>query len=134
MSAYVVDNSVWWKARKFAGIASRLREVATRDLILTCPPQVLEYCFSARNAAEHDELMSDMQLFFPADVHPSGRDVLRVQSALWKGGYVRGAGAIDTAIASYAIANDAIVLSADRDYEHIAAVVPEFRLEYLPER
>ncbi|MBT1544035.1 PIN domain-containing protein [Curtobacterium aurantiacum] len=134
MSAYIVDNSVWWKARRFPGIAGRLRTVSTQDLILTCPPQVLEYCFSARDPAEHSELQQDMAVFFPADEHPTKDDALAIQTALWNGGYVRGAGTIDTLIAAYAIANDAIVLAADHDYDHIAAVVPEFLHEYLPEQ
>jgi len=32
-----------------------------------------------------------------------------------------------------AIANEAIVLTADRDHDHIAAAVPDFRHEFLPE-
>ncbi len=134
MSVYIVDNSVWWKARCFPEMAARLRSIATQDLILTCPPQVLEYCFSARDAAEHAELTLAMDVFFPADVHPSKDDVLAVQGALWNGGYVRGAGTVDTLIAAYAIANDAIVLAAGHDHDHIAAVVPGFRHEYLAER
>ncbi|WP_144753961.1 DUF5615 family PIN-like protein [Curtobacterium pusillum] len=134
MSAYIIDNSVWWKAGRHPAIAERLRVVSTQDLVLTCPPQVVEYCFSARDAAEHAEYVLDMEVFFPAEEHPSETDVLALQSALWNGGYVRGVGAVDSLIAAYAIANEAIVLTADRDYDHIAAVVPGFRHEYLPEQ
>lgn len=133
MSAYIVDNSVWWKAGRSPRIAARLRAISTRDLILTCPPQVLEYCFSARTAAEHVEFQADMALYLSAEEHPTTDDVLAVQAALWAGGYVRGAGVTDTQIAAYAIANDATVLAADQDFEHIAAVVPRFRHEYVPE-
>lgn len=41
---------------------------------------------------------------------------------LWNAGFVRGTGAVDILIAAYAIANDATILSADRDVDHIAAV------------
>jgi predicted nucleic acid-binding protein len=133
VSAYIVDNSVWWKAGRFPGIAARLREISTQDLILTCPPQVLEYCFSARTAAEHVEFHADMALYLSAEEHPDTAAVLAVHEALWSGGYVRGAGVTDTHIAAYAIANNAIVLAADTDFSHIAAVVPGFRHEYLPE-
>jgi predicted nucleic acid-binding protein len=134
VSAYIVDNSVWWKAARRPAIAARLRVVSTQDLILTCPPQVLEYCFSARDADEHAAFRRDMEVFFPAEEHPSEVDVLDLQAALWNGGYVRGAGAVDVLIAAYAIANEAIVLTADHDYDHIAEVVPDFRHEYLPEQ
>ncbi|MFJ7288533.1 VapC toxin family PIN domain ribonuclease [Curtobacterium sp. NPDC098951] len=108
--------------------------MSTQDLILTCPPQVLEYCFSARDADEHAAFRRDMEVFFPAEEHPSEVDVLDLQAALWNGGYVRGAGAVDVLIAAYAIANEAIVLTADHDYDHIAEVVPDLRHEYLPEQ
>lgn len=133
MSAFIVDNSVWWKAGRHPGIASRLRVVSTQDLILTCPPQVLEYSSSARDAAEHAEFCRDMEVFFPAEEHPGQSDVLAIQRALWASGFVRGAGSMDTLIAAYAIANEAIVLTADRDHDHIAAAVPDFRHEFLPE-
>jgi hypothetical protein len=133
VSAYIVDNSVWWKASRCPGIASRLREIATQDLILTCPPQVLEYCFSARTADEHTAFQQDMAGFLPAEEHPEDSDVLAVQEALWRGGFVRGAGVVDTHVAAYAIVNDAILLTADRDHENIAAVVDTFRHEYLVE-
>ena len=133
MSAYIIDNSVWWKAGRFPRIAERLREISTQDLILTCPPQVLEYCFSARTAAEHVKFRADMDLYLSAEEHPGTADVLAVQEALWSGGYVRGAGVTDTHIAAYGIANNAIVLAADTDFSHIAAVVPDLRHEYLPE-
>lgn len=134
MSAYIVDNSVWWKAPSFPGIATRLHTVSTQDLILTCPPQVLEYCHSAQSPAEHDVFRQNLAEFFAADQHPDNNDVLSIQSALWNGGYFRGAGAFDILIAAYAIVNDAIVLTADHDYDHIAAVVPELKHEYVPER
>jgi predicted nucleic acid-binding protein len=134
VSAYIVDNSVWWKASRFPGIADRLRSIATQDLIVTCPPQVLEYCWSARTPAEHDAYRQDLAAFMAADQHPDDAEVLRIQAALWSAGFVRGAGVVDVLIAAYALANDAVVLCADRDYDDVAAVVPGFRHEYLPER
>ncbi|UBQ02022.1 PIN domain-containing protein [Curtobacterium sp. TXMA1] len=133
MSAYIVDNSVWWKAGRCPSIAARLRVVATQDLILTCPPQVLEYCSSARVSAEHAALAEDMAAFLPADVVPAVDAALEIQQSLWHRGYVRGAGVVDVLVAAYAVTNDAVVLTADHDYDHIAAVMPRFRHEYLPE-
>lgn len=56
--------------------------------------------------------------------------MLGIQSALWNSGHVRGAGAVDILIAGYAIANGATVLSADHDYDYIAAVT-ELNHEYV---
>ena len=133
MTAYIVDNSVWWSAGRSSAIATRLRQVATRDLILTCPPQVLEYCFSAETPADHDEYRTDMLQYLPAEEHPDEDMSLEIQSALWQGGFVRGAGPVDVLIAAYAIVNDATVLTTDHDFDHIAAVVPDFRHEYVPQ-
>ncbi|MGV0738965.1 hypothetical protein ABQF35_19745 [Mycobacterium syngnathidarum] len=49
--------------------------------------------------------------------------MIDVQSALRNAGLVRAAGSLDTLIAGYAIVNDATVLAADCDFEHIASVV-----------
>jgi predicted nucleic acid-binding protein len=131
MAAYIVDNSVWWKAGRHAEIADRLRQVATQHLILTCPPQVLEYCFSAEDPDHYEALRADMELFHSAEHHPEAAEVLVLQQMLWDGGRKRAAGALDTLIAAYAIANDAIVLTADRDFLHLAAVESDLRVEYV---
>ncbi len=134
MTIYLVDNSVWQKAARSPAIAKRMRELPPQHLVMTCPPQVLEYCYSARNAAEFRELRDDMARFIPADHHPDEHDVLDLQQALWEKGLRRAAAAFDCLIAAYAMANDAIVLHSDRDFACIAeAVGPAFRQEYVPE-
>ncbi|MFT4234148.1 MAG: hypothetical protein QM607_03995 [Microbacterium sp.] len=56
MTTYIVDNSVWQRVEGSDAIAARLRSVATNHLILTCPPQVLEYCHSAQNPSDYAEM------------------------------------------------------------------------------
>ena len=51
-----------------------------------------------------------------------GKALLRRSGALWNSGLVRAAGSLDILIAGYAIANDATVLAADHDFDHIAKV------------
>ena len=133
MTDYIVDNSAW--ARFAAGdpgvvVALRRIERAPADLIVTCPPQVLEICHSARTPAEHDVLRETLDLFFPVEHHPGEPEVLALQSALWKAGMVRAAGPRDLHIAAYALANRATVLTCDHDFEHIAAV-SELDVEYI---
>jgi predicted nucleic acid-binding protein len=100
---------------------------------MTCPPQVLEYCHSARTGPDHQGHRDDMDAFLEASEHPDVQDVTSIQNALWNNGHVRGAGPIDVHIAAYAVRNGATVLSSDRDYDHIADAVADFRHEYLPE-
>jgi predicted nucleic acid-binding protein len=121
MTTFLVDNSIWQKAGRSAPIAERLRELSSSHLIITCPPQVLEYCHSARSPAEYAELRAEMEAFLPAWEHPAVEIVLNVQEALWASGRVRAAAAIDCLIAAYALANDAVVLNSDHDFGHIEA-------------
>ena len=133
MTDYLVDNSVWARlATGDPGITARLRRIerAPADLFVTCPPQVLEFCHSARTPEEHVRYREQISLGFPLDHAPDESLVLDIQSALWNSGLVRAAGSLDLLIAGYAIENDATVLAADRDFDHIATVT-DLRHEYV---
>jgi predicted nucleic acid-binding protein len=133
VTTYLVDNSIWQKAGRSASIAGRLRAVSPQHLIITCPPQVLEYCHSARNAEEYSELRAEMDALLPAFSHPSAHDALEIQEALWRNGMVRAAGAFDCLIAAYAVANDAVILNSDLDFGYIEiATGGMVRQEYVP--
>ena len=132
MTTYLVDNSVWQKASSSPAIAQRLRDISPQHLIITCPPQVLEYCHSARFAEEYAELREDMGELLPAWEHPSEADALNVQQALWDSGLMRAAGAMDVLIAAYALVNDAVILNSDRDFSFIQrATRGTVRQEYI---
>lgn len=134
MTTYLVDNSIWQKAGRSQAIAQRLMEISPQHLIITCPPQVLEYCHSARSLEEYAELREDMDELLAAWVHPSEDDALYIQQALWDSGMLRAAGAFDCLIAAYAVANDAVVLNSDQDFRYIeAATSGAVRQEYVAE-
>ncbi|PRY60337.1 hypothetical protein BCF74_107123 [Knoellia remsis] len=134
MTDYLVDNSVW--ARAIAGdegMVGRLRSIerSPADLFVTCPPQVLEFCHSARTPQEFDLYRERISLGFPLERAPEESLVLDIQGALRSAGLVRAAGPQDILIAGYAIVNDATVLAADRDFDHIARVC-DLQQEYVP--
>lgn len=132
MTTYLVDNSIWQQAGRSARIAQRLRDLSPIHLIITCPPQVLEYCHSARSPEEHEELREDMDELLPAWVHPEHDVAIDIQRRLWESGRVRAAGPVDCLIAAYALANDAVILNSDRDFGHIeAATEGAVRQEYV---
>ncbi|GAA1447537.1 PIN domain-containing protein [Leifsonia poae] len=134
MTTYLVDNSIWQKASRSERIAQRLTEISPKHLIITCPPQVLEYCHSARSADEYAELRRDMDDLLPALVHPSEQDALEIQEALWARGMMRSAGAFDCLIAAFAVVNDAVLLNSDRDFGYIeSATGGAVKQEYVPE-
>ncbi|MCJ1707832.1 PIN domain-containing protein [Microbacterium sp. VKM Ac-2923] len=125
MTDYLVDNSIWARlASGDAAIRTRLERIvrSPADLFVTCPPQVLEFCHSARTPQEHEHYRERISLGFPLERAPDEALAVGIQSALWNAGLVRAAGAVDILIAAYAIANDATILSADHDFDHIAAV------------
>ncbi|GAA2244623.1 VapC toxin family PIN domain ribonuclease [Herbiconiux moechotypicola] len=132
MTTYLVDNSIWQKASTSEAIATRLRELSPNHLIITCPPQILEYCHSARNPEEYHELRADMEQLLPAWEHPDENHALGVQQALWESGLVRAAAAFDCLIAAYAVVNDAVILNSDRDFGYIElATRGAVRQEYV---
>ncbi|MBW9110034.1 VapC toxin family PIN domain ribonuclease [Microbacterium trichothecenolyticum] len=132
MTTYLVDNSIWQKASTSEAIATRLRELSPTHLIITCPPQVLEYCHSARSPQEYQELRADMEQFLPAWEHPDEQQALDVQQALWDTGLMRAAAAFDCLIAAYAVVNDAVILNSDHDFGFIEiATRGAIRQEYV---
>lgn len=132
MTTYLVDNSVWQKASTSEAIATKLRHLSPTHLIITCPPQVLEYCHSARTPQEYKELRADMEQLLPAWEHPDKQHALDVQQALWDSGLLRAAAAFDCLIAAYAVVNDAVILNSDRDFGHIEiATQGAVRQEYV---
>ena len=132
MTTYLVDNSIWQQAGTSPAIAQRVRDISPRHLIITCPPQVLEYCHSARSPEEYRELRQDMDELLAAWEHPTERDALSIQRALWASGLMRAAGAMDVLIAAYAVINDAVILNSDQDFGYIEiATGGTVRQEYI---
>jgi predicted nucleic acid-binding protein len=134
---YLIDNSVWARLTTHPEVVAALK--GKLDLIrpgnaLICAPTALEIGFSARSATDHSALMGYLEAFPGCSIHPDTADALQIQNALWSNGLLRAAGAMDTLIAAYAIKNNATVLHYDRDFDHIATVVTNFRHEWIVTR
>jgi hypothetical protein len=71
-----------------------------------------------------------ISLGFPLEHALNESMVLDIQGALWSSGFVRAAGSLDILIDGFATVNDATVLSADHDCEHIAAA-GDLKHEYV---
>lgn len=100
----------------------------------TCPPQVAEIGYSARNSHDHDRIRRNLDVFAKCPADPTPADVLRLQALLWKAGLGRAVGAVDLVIAAYGIANSVTVVHYDSDFEHVAKVEPEFRHRWIVPR
>lgn len=131
---FLIDTSVWARLATTPEVVEELKklvELVSPTDLLVCPPVAVEYGFTARTGKDHSKLMEQLDAFGASDVHPTREDVLALQSRLWNGGLLRAAGATDTLIAAYALKNNAAVLHYDRDFEHIASVVPGFSHKWI---
>lgn len=134
---FLIDTSVWARLATTPEVVEELKkvvELASPTDLLVCPPVAAEYGFAARTGKDHSRLMQQLDAFGECDAHPTRAEVLDMQSRLWNGGLLRAAGAMDTVIAAYALKNNAAVLHYDRDFEHIASVVPTFAHKWIVPR
>ncbi|HEX7834136.1 MAG TPA: PIN domain-containing protein [Pseudolysinimonas sp.] len=133
---YLIDTSVWARLAdvEVAAAFDAIVDLVAPFDILICPPVAAEIGFSARTPADHATLMRELDAFEPCAAHPAPSDVLTIQNRLWTGGLLRAAGATDTVVAAYSVCNDATLLHYDRDFEHIATVIPSFRHQWVVPR
>lgn len=131
MLRVLLDNSVLQRRDQpeVADALERLADDETVELV-SCPPQALEFCFSARQGSEaHDRFRRILDAWIPLELAPPVSMVLDIQRALWSAGKYRAAGSMETLIAGWALVNRATVVHYDRDYAHIASVTSGFRQE-----
>ncbi len=131
---FIVDNSVWGRLRTTPAVRTALTALINAyspSAIMICPPSVAEYGFSASTGGDHTRVMAQLKAFPECPQAPTSVEVLEMQNRLWNSGLLRAVGAMDTLIAAYALRNDAAVLHYDRDFEHVAAVTPGFRHEWV---
>jgi predicted nucleic acid-binding protein len=127
----LVDNSVWQRLTK-PGVLQELQTMSLEEPIVTTTPQILEYCHSTRNPAEHDLALADQSTFtrlpLDDDCHATA---VGIQSALWHDGRVRGAGAFDILIAAIAHRHNATVVHYDKNFATIGEVLAGFRHRWI---
>lgn len=118
---HLVDTSVWHRYGRSPAVQSAVDAlVSAGNLLTTCPVIVAEYCFSARNTAEWQELQTDMGLLYLLESDDLTPHVKSVQAALWSTGRARAAGSSDTLTTAYALEHNQTVVTCDVDFVHIA--------------
>lgn len=133
-ASFIVDNSVWARLSTSPAIAAAFRALINLHNpanMLMCAPVAAEFGFSARSGRDHSELLEQLAAFPECSLAPSSAEVLEVQNRLWNNGLLRAAGATDTLIAAYALKNDSTVLHYDSDFDHLAAVTPGLRTQWI---
>lgn len=141
MSAvYLVDTSASQRVLD-PEVRSRLRQFNRDGAVATCLPLLLDAGYSARNAADHAEIV-ERELSAKVLLAPDRAVVdtaLRLQSALWADGKGRAVGVSDLQIAATAMQHSTperpvTVVHYDADFDHIAAIAPELRAEWIVPR
>jgi len=131
---YLVDNSVWQRISNTA-VFEAVTALTMTGSIVVITPQMLEYGHSARNPRDYDALMQRLnafELLVPdAECHALA---MRIQSALWHNGKVRGAGAFDILIAAIALRHGAAVAHLDKNFQTIASIMPELQQLWIGPR
>lgn len=60
---HLVDTGVWSRHGSSAAATGHIDGIARNGITMTCPPAALDYCFMARNKAEHDGFNARMACF-----------------------------------------------------------------------
>lgn len=118
---HLVDTSVWHKVGNYPRVRDAVDALYEGGAIFsTCAPVIAEYSFSARSSGELSEMLDDLNLLYQLDGLSVSQQVHVIQRALWSGGRMRAAGALDVVIAAHAIAADQELVTCDIDFLHIA--------------
>lgn len=119
----LLDNSAWSRLDQPAVAQNRVEEIAEwleQGRIATCVPFLLEAGYSARNAADHDELLGELMALpnVPIDDCVEGR-AIDAQRQLARAGHHR-LPPVDLIIAALADSHGLGILHYDSDYEIVA--------------
>jgi predicted nucleic acid-binding protein len=137
---HLIDTSVWHRYARSPAVQSAVDAlVSSGNLLTTCPVIVAEYCFSARNTAELQELQTDMGLVYLLESDDLTPRITLIQSALWSTGLARAAGSSDTLTAAYGLEHNQTIVTCDVDFIHIQQALekagnqPSLRVMHLTE-
>jgi predicted nucleic acid-binding protein len=125
MRSVLIDNSAWSRLRNPTLVPmGRRREVAAAieaGEVYVCAPFLLEACYSARDALEHDELLCEL-LALPSVAMDAKAEqqALEAQSQLARVGHHR-LPPIDLFMAALAARHGLDLLHYDSDYDIISS-------------
>lgn len=119
---FLLDTSALVRLLRDPAVRTRWEQQVTAGLVAVCPIVELELLYTARSAADRDELVELLGTAF-ASVPMPDRVFARateVQAALTRRGQHRSAGAIDLLVAATAELNTLTLVHYDRDFDQIA--------------
>lgn len=121
-ATFLADTSVFARLSKPA-VAAAVSPLISEGHVAVCAPVVFELGFSARNGADHDELLSRMDAFESVPVTDGDHQrSIDIQGRLAEQGGHRAVSLVDTLVAAVAESRDLTVLHYDADFETIAGI------------
>jgi predicted nucleic acid-binding protein len=126
---YLLDTSGLVRLLGDAKLQEAWYDAVDAEAIGSCYPQRTEFLYTARNAAEYDEITEMFDDLYPDVSVPknAGRWMASVQHHMAQAGQHRSASAIDLMIAATAAHHGLTVLHDDADYRTVARHTPDFR-------
>ena len=126
---YLLDTSGLVRLLGDAKLQEAWYDAVDAEAIGSCYLQRTEFLYTARNAAEYDEITEMFDDLYPDVSVPknAGRWIASVQHHMAQAGQHRSASAIDLMIAATAAHHGLTVLHDDADYRTVARHTPDFR-------
>ena len=117
---HLVDTSVFSRMSKPL-VAAAVSPLAAAGRIALCAPVVFELGFSARNASDHQAIMSRLGAFesVPVTAAEHAR-AISIQGLLADRGWHRALSLVDALVAAVAEAHGLVILHYDADFELVA--------------
>jgi predicted nucleic acid-binding protein len=124
MRRALLDNSAWARLRPPSSVPAPRRAEVARAIeagdVFVCLPFLLEACYSARNAMEHDELLCELEALPHLEIDSAvERRTLDAQAQLARVGHHR-LPPVDLMLAAVADRHQMDILHYDADYDLIA--------------
>ena len=118
----LIDTSVFARLSKPA-VAAEAAPLIAEGHVAMCAPVAFELGLSARNAADHEALMSRLAAFESVPVTDGDhRRAIDIQGRLAAQGGHRALALVDALVAAVAESRDMTVLHYDADFETIAGI------------
>jgi predicted nucleic acid-binding protein len=119
---YLLDTSGLVRLLKDPGLQDAWYEAIDAESIGSCYPQRTEFLYSARNAAEYEEITEMFSDLYPDVSVPknAGRWIATVQRQMARASQHRSASAVDLIIAATAAHHGLTILHDDVDYRTVA--------------
>lgn len=115
---YLVDSSALWRIQRDEPVRERWQAAIEAGEALSCSPQRIEFCRSARNLTEFEQMTLDLATFYPDAPVPKGiwRWIGAAQHTLVRAGSLRAFSLVDLMVCGVAAHHGLQILHDDGDF------------------